>query len=159
MQKIFLAMRALPWEKLTIQDGPANPDGTKKVVTAHGDHNNAGFLPVYWDEEAAKAANPGSEVKEAAVGDDWAHRPPLPKNGKHPPQGDQKRLEFEGLDKKGLLSKITEFEKDLGEKGMDSIVKAVRGFVLGSKPLSKAGKDKLQNYVTALSKVSETRPS
>jgi hypothetical protein len=87
--KVYVAMRALPWEKFSIITGEAGPDGQKPAVSAKGDHRNAGFLPVYWTEDAAKEANPGAEIQPAMVPADWHVRPAQP-------LGDQKRLSIRG---------------------------------------------------------------
>jgi hypothetical protein len=155
MQKVYMALRAFPWEKLTVQDGPPNPDGTKKVVTAHGDFLNAGFLPVYWTEEAAKAANPDTEIKEAGVGDEWAKRPNPPGNV-NTPQGDQ--FDFIGLEGKDLVAKVKETEEILKAKGMESVGDAIRGFVLGKASKKKIPDEKLRSYLMALHKVLDTKP-
>jgi len=155
MQKVFLAMNALPWERLTIQDGPPQPDGTVKKVTAHGDYFNAGFLPVYWSEEAAQKANPGAKIQEAGVGDEWATRPAPPGNVQTP-QGDQ--FDFTGLEGKDLVAKVKETEEILKAKGMESVGDAIRGFVLGKASKKKIPDEKLRSYLMALHKVLDTKP-
>lgn len=69
--KVYVCLNALPWEefKLTIQDPT---DATKTTqIQAHSSATNAGFLPLFWSEEQAKATFPGHAVQVADVADDW----------------------------------------------------------------------------------------
>lgn len=68
---IYVCLNALPWEefKITIPDPT---DASKTVqIQANSSAINAGFLPLFWSEEQAKATFPGHVIQVAEVPDDW----------------------------------------------------------------------------------------
>jgi hypothetical protein len=149
-KKVYVALRALPWARLNVAIGKT-PDGKVHTVQASGDDNNAGFLPVYWSKEAAEAANPGSEIQEGVVAEDWG------KGNK--PQGEQGFLFFgedtEKMSKKQLvdLARVAEDRINL------NLVVMARERALGGKaPSARFGEDKLRNYLTELRQASQTQP-
>jgi len=168
-QKVWLVMRAFPWEKLNVKTGEKDDEGNDKQVSAGGNHYMAGFIPVYWDEPAAREAHPDAQIQEGTVGDAWAKRPAAPSvapgMGPGPleldvPQGDQgpKPWDFSDLDKDALVAKVTEFEEALTERGMENFIVTVKQFVLkGKKPGKRTSKEDLLSYASALYKIMELR--
>ena len=73
-KKVYVAMKALPWNSLDVAIGKT-PEGKVHTVKAAGDDRNAGFLPIYWSREAAETANPGSSITEAMVANSWGLTP------------------------------------------------------------------------------------
>ena len=67
--KVVVALDALPWEAFKI--GVTNAEGEQGHVQARSTASMAGFLPIYWSEEAGKAARPNAQFQEIEVADDW----------------------------------------------------------------------------------------
>jgi hypothetical protein len=144
-KKVYVALRALPWERLNIAIGTNPKTGKVHTITANGDDNHAGFLPVYWDEETARKENPNAQIQPAEVGDDWG-KPELEKA-----QGDQGLMLFgknvEGMEKKELidLAKLAE------DKLPIQLVMLARERALkGKAPTSRFGAKKLKTYLSEL---------
>lgn len=154
-KKLYIAMRPVPWERLNMLTGEVDENGEKKVVTGKGDHFTAGFLPIYWSKEAAEQANPGAQIQEGEVADEWWERPPAPN-----PQGDQVKEkvvmfgeeDIDALDKKSLIKLVKKAEDEFASRELGNLVPAIRGAVLGDKGPAKANKNKLKSYVAALHK-------
>jgi hypothetical protein len=151
-KKVYVAMRALPWERLNIALGKNPETGEVHSINANGDDKHAGFLPVYWDEEAAKQENPNAQIQEGMVGDDWG-KPELEKA-----QGDQGLVLFgknvDEMNKGGLvdLAKIAE------DKLTIPMVLLARERALGGKePTTRFGAKKLKKYLEELHAASQAR--
>ena len=70
--KIYVALEALPWESFTVE--AVDAEGVQSIVTAHSTDTLAGYLPVFWSEEAAKTVFPNAQIQEVEIADDWHPR-------------------------------------------------------------------------------------
>lgn len=66
--KIYVVLNALPWEEFTIT---VTDNNESKIVRAASNEKCAGFMPIYWSEEAAREAFPSCQITSADVADDW----------------------------------------------------------------------------------------
>lgn len=139
MKTVYVAMRAMPWDKLTVAlPGSKNPDGTQPGITAKGDVEHAGFLPVYWLKGAAEKENPGSIIQEALVPDDWA----VP--AASATQQAENRPNFEKLDKAGVVAFAFKAETALGDETVQSLRKQI---LKGRAPSTRHGTERLLAYI------------
>ena len=67
--KVYVALKALPWESFKIEATGA--DGQKGTVQAKSSAVMAGYLPVFWSEEAANTVLPNASFQELELEDDW----------------------------------------------------------------------------------------
>lgn len=143
-KKVYVALRALPWERLNVAIGK-DTEGKIHTVQAASDEQHAGFLPVYWSEEAARKENPHAEIQIGEVSDTWGD----PEEGK--PLGAQGLVLFgqsvDDLDRKGLVDLARTAEDKLSLR----MVLMARERILGGKePTTRFGEDRLRKYLTEL---------
>jgi hypothetical protein len=138
-KKVYIVLRAMPWHNLNVAIGQ-DEDGNTHTVAAAGDDNNAGFLPVYWSEEAAREAYPDAQIKAGEVGDSWGQQ--------EAPQGAQSMtLDMDSLDRPALLALAKDTEKTLTE---DAVQVARDAVLKGKAPTARLGKRKLRGYIACL---------
>ena len=62
--KVYVAMQAVPWEDVQIQI-------EERTIQMNSDTVKAGYMPLFWSEEAARTAHPNAEIVSGDVPDDW----------------------------------------------------------------------------------------
>jgi hypothetical protein len=137
---VYIAMRALPWDRLNVAlPAPPDANGNQPSVTAKGDDKRAGFLPIYWSQEAAEADNPGVQIQVGTVDGSWGQAV-LSK------QDTLNRPDFEKLDKDGLIDFARKIETRLAPER----VKELRGEHLnGRRPGKRHSQSRLIQFILA----------
>jgi hypothetical protein len=67
--KAYMPMSAFPWEHFRVR--VSGEGETAIYVSGKCDDRNAGFIPLYWTQEAAEAAHPGKPAHEIEIASDW----------------------------------------------------------------------------------------
>ena len=62
--QVFIALQAVPWEDVQIQT-------QQGAVRLNSDMGKAGYMPLFWSEEAAREAYPNAQISAGQVPDDW----------------------------------------------------------------------------------------